>query len=70
MIQPIVYPEQFEGIILSYADRHNFTRDLYEQVKGVWDEHKASLKVVKEEDKTGKKHASGNFKEQLLRTVK
>ena len=44
-IEPVCYPESFEGIILSFADRHHFSRDLYDQVKGVWDEHKESLKV-------------------------
>ena len=44
-IEPLCYPESFEGIILSYADRHHFSKKLYKQVKAVWDEHKASLKV-------------------------
>jgi len=44
-IEPKCYPESFEGIILSYADRHPFNRRLYKQIKGVWDEHKAGLKV-------------------------
>ena len=44
-IEPVCYPESFEGIILSYADRFPFTRRLYHQIKGVWDEHKMGLKV-------------------------
>lgn len=44
-IEPRCYPESFEGIILSYADRFHFNKALYEQVKGVWDEHKSTLKV-------------------------
>ena len=44
-IEPVCYPESFEGIILSYADRFPFTRRLYHQIKGVWDEHKSGLKV-------------------------
>ena len=39
------YPENFEGIILSFAERYPFNKNLYDQVKGVWDEHKASLRV-------------------------
>jgi len=69
-IEPVCYPEEFEGIILSFADRHVFTRDLYEQVKGVWDQHKADLRVVKEAKKTAKKHAAGKFKDELIRTAK
>ena len=44
-IEPVVYPETFQGIILSFADRHPFNKKLFNQIKGVWDEHKASLKV-------------------------
>ena len=44
-IEPKCYPETFEGIILSYADRFKFNRDLYDQMKGVWDEHKGQLRV-------------------------
>jgi len=39
------YPETHEGIIHSYADRHQFTPKLYNQVKGVWDENKEHLRV-------------------------
>lgn len=39
------YPESFEGIIHSYADRHQFTDANYRQMKEIWDEHKADLKV-------------------------
>lgn len=28
-IEPICYPESFEGIILSYADRHQFSKNLF-----------------------------------------
>jgi len=44
-IEPVHYPENFQGIILSYADRYQFNKKLYKEVLGVWDEHKASLKV-------------------------
>lgn len=44
-VEPITYPETFEGIVLSYADRFQFNKALYKQVMGVWDEHKADLKV-------------------------
>jgi len=39
------YPETFDSIILSFAERYPFTKELYDQVKNVWDEHKSSLKV-------------------------
>jgi len=39
------YPESFEGIIHSYADRFQFTHASYNQMKTVWDEHKADLRV-------------------------
>ena len=44
-IQPICYPATLEGVILSYADRYQFSKGLYKQVLSSWDEHKASLKV-------------------------
>jgi len=50
-IEPVCYPESFEGIILSYADRHPFNRHLYQQMKGVWDEHKMSLRVQEDAKK-------------------
>lgn len=28
-IEPVCYPESFEGIILSYSDRFNFNKHLY-----------------------------------------
>ena len=45
MIEPKCYPETFEGIILSFADRFKWNKDLYQQVNGVWEEHNDSLKV-------------------------
>jgi hypothetical protein len=45
-IEPVCYPENFQGVILSYAERFTFNKKLYSQVKGVWDEHKETLKVV------------------------
>jgi dipeptidyl-peptidase-3 len=44
-IEPCSYPETFEGVILSYADRFTFNKKLYNQVRGVWDQHKDQLKV-------------------------
>jgi dipeptidyl-peptidase-3 len=35
-IEPVTYPETFEGIILSFADRYQFNKRLYNQVTGVW----------------------------------
>ena len=45
-IEPAVYPECHEGIILSFADRYPFNRQLYDQVIGEWNKHKATLRVV------------------------
>ena len=39
------YPETMEGVILSWADRFMYTKDLYDQVKKVWDETKSDLRV-------------------------
>jgi dipeptidyl-peptidase-3 len=44
-IAPIYYPETLESIILSYADRFQFNRKFYKQMKGVWDQSKHHLKV-------------------------
>jgi len=44
-IEPRCYPETHEGVILSYAERYPFNKALYKQVTGVWNEHKADLKV-------------------------
>ena len=44
-IEPVCYPSNFEGIILSYAERYQFNKGLYKQMMSCWDEHKASLKV-------------------------
>jgi len=44
-IEPVCYPENFEGVILSYTERHPFNKALYKQVSSCWNEHKASLKV-------------------------
>ena len=43
-----MYPECHEGIILSYADRYQFSKQLYDQVIGQWNKHKATLRVVPE----------------------
>lgn len=47
-IVPVTYPECHEGIILSFADRYQFDRKLYETVIGEWNKHKATLRVVPE----------------------
>ena len=44
-IEPVCYPENFQGVILSYADRFTFNKKLFDQVKGVWDQHKECLRV-------------------------
>ena len=46
-IQPVVYPERFEAIIHSYADRYPCTKEYVEQVVRVWDEHREDLRVKK-----------------------
>jgi dipeptidyl-peptidase-3 len=44
-IEPIIYPETFEGIIHSFADRYPCTLKLVDQVMAVWDEHREDLRV-------------------------
>lgn len=44
-IQPVNYPANLEGVILSYQDRYQFNKGLYKQVMTCWNPHKASLKV-------------------------
>ena len=44
-IEPICYPESFEAIIHSYADRYPCDQKLVNQVLGVWNQHKDDLKV-------------------------
>lgn len=44
-VEPATYPENFEGIILSYADRYRFTEGLFNQVTTSWNEHKTSMRV-------------------------
>ena len=44
-IEPVVYPECFEGVIMSWRDRFPFTKHLYKQVTEIWNEHKESMKV-------------------------
>jgi hypothetical protein len=45
-IEPVCYPENFQGVILSYADRFAFNKKLFNQVKSVWDESKEFLRVI------------------------
>ena len=45
VIEPVPYPATQEGLILSNVERHRFSRDLYEQVKGVWDQYKDMVKI-------------------------
>jgi len=47
-ITPKTYPECFEGIIHSFADRYQFSRKVYDQVIGLWNEHKIALKLPTE----------------------
>uniref|UniRef100_A0A7S3IRZ9 dipeptidyl-peptidase III n=1 Tax=Strombidium inclinatum TaxID=197538 RepID=A0A7S3IRZ9_9SPIT len=44
-IEPVLYPENQQAIIQSYAERYRFDKDLYTQVKSEWDAHKADLRV-------------------------
>ena len=45
VIEPVLYPERLEAIIHSYADRYPCTRELCDQVLGVWDQHREHLRV-------------------------
>ena len=36
-IDAITYPENFQGVIHSFAQRYPFDRNLYQRVKSVWD---------------------------------
>ena len=44
-IEIISYPETFEGIILSFADRYPFNKDMYHEMLSIWDEHKSTIRV-------------------------
>ena len=44
-IEPVLYPERFEAIIHSYADRYPCTKEFCDQILGVWDEHREYLRV-------------------------
>jgi dipeptidyl-peptidase-3 len=44
-IEIVHYPETFESICLSFAERYPFSRKLYDEVRGVWDEHREDLRV-------------------------
>lgn len=45
IIEPIVYPECFESIILSYQDKYPFTHDFYEQMHSEWRRYRDHLRV-------------------------
>ena len=45
VIEPAVYPESFEGIIHSYADRFPATQALLNQIVTEWDKTKTLLRV-------------------------
>lgn len=44
-IEPIIYPECFEGIIASYADRYPCTQELISTIHGQWEKTAAHLRV-------------------------
>ena len=44
-IEPVLYAEKLEAIIHSYADRYPCTRELCDQVLGIWDDHRDHLRV-------------------------
>ena len=50
-IDVIKYPETFEGMILSFADRFEFDRTLYKEVYETWNQSKEYLKYEKKEDR-------------------
>ena len=45
MIEPVVYPECFEVIIASYADRYPCTQDLLATIESEWAKTAAYLRV-------------------------
>lgn len=45
VVEPITYPESFEGIIHSYADRFPATKVFLDQIVNEWDKTKAYLRV-------------------------
>ena len=45
LIEPLHYPESFEGIIHSYADRFPFNREFRDQIVSEWDKTKHHLKI-------------------------
>jgi len=45
MIEPMVYPECFEGIIASYADRYPNTKDLIQKITAEWEKTAHFLRV-------------------------
>lgn len=44
-IEPVCYPETFEGIIKSYSDRFPCTKVLIDQIVNEWDVSKHYLRV-------------------------
>lgn len=44
-IEIVSYPETFESICLSFAERYPFNQKLYAEVRGVWDEHREDIRV-------------------------
>lgn len=44
-IEIVSYPETFESICLSFADRYPFNRKLYDEVREQWDQHREDLRV-------------------------
>jgi len=41
----ILYSEDINGLIMSWADRYPFTQELYHQVIQEWDLHKNDIRV-------------------------
>ena len=44
-IEPMMYPECFEGIIASYADRYPCTMELLTTIEGEWAKTAQDLRV-------------------------
>lgn len=44
-VEPVCYPETFEGLIASFVDRYPFSKQLYKQVMTVWKECAEDFKV-------------------------
>lgn len=45
LIEPLHYPESFEGIVHSFADRYPFTPEMRDEIVNEWNKTKHFLRV-------------------------